>query len=427
MFQRIAGWIVFLGIAIFPTTPTGHLVFPQAAAETIEGIAAIVNDEVITIYDVRQRARLILLSARVEPTQEAQQEAARRALRTLIDERLKLQEVRTFGERAEVDLVATDEDIMADLTQIAGSQGITVAELESQLRSAGIDPVTLRDQLRADISWRRLVTGRFSSRIRISDVQLNDAESRQLANLSKKQYRIAEILLFAPDEATRTEALGFAEQLIVELEKGAPFQLAAQQFSASPSAAAGGDLGWVAEDELRPEFKSAVAGMTSPSVSRPIVTEDGVYVLALIGVQEGRSTQERQARLKLLIAPGMSPEDGAAALDQATGLTNGCDSVETAAEAVSGVSAISLGMVPMSQLAPDVRSVIESTNVGSYSPNYQQPGGLTKAFVCEMTTVAAAGVPSRDDIRDELFSEQITMFADRYLRDLRRDATIITR
>ena len=46
-----------------------------AAAQLAEGVAAIVNDHVISTFDVRQRANLLLVSAGMQPTPELQQRA----------------------------------------------------------------------------------------------------------------------------------------------------------------------------------------------------------------------------------------------------------------------------------------------------------------------------------------------------------------
>jgi len=63
-----------------------------AAAQYAEGAAAIVNDHVISTFDVRQRATLLLVSAGIQSTPEMLQRAQAQALRDLIDERLQLQE-----------------------------------------------------------------------------------------------------------------------------------------------------------------------------------------------------------------------------------------------------------------------------------------------------------------------------------------------
>lgn len=63
---------------------------PLATAQNAEGVAVIVNDNVISTFDVRQRATLLLVSSGIEQSPAMQQRARAQALRDLVDERLHL-------------------------------------------------------------------------------------------------------------------------------------------------------------------------------------------------------------------------------------------------------------------------------------------------------------------------------------------------
>jgi len=77
--------------------------------------------------------------------------------------------------------------------------------------------------------------------------------------------------------------------MIQQVGQGAPFPLLAQQFSSAPTAAKGGDVGWVREGELREEINSAIINMEKGSVSDPIQVPGGVYVIALLDKQISES------------------------------------------------------------------------------------------------------------------------------------------
>ena len=182
----------------------------QAAPEDnrlqLEGIAAIVNDKPISYSDVRQRARLLLLTlGRGEPSPEQIQQITGQALEQLIDERLQLDRV------AEYEVEVDPQEIDAELSDMASQSGIGADGLRQQLLTAGVNPVSLEEQIRADIAWNRLMSGLFGSRIRISDNQVEDQLNRMRAAMKTTQYRVAEIFLYAPDTATRPEAMKAAE------------------------------------------------------------------------------------------------------------------------------------------------------------------------------------------------------------------------
>jgi peptidyl-prolyl cis-trans isomerase SurA len=69
---------------------------PAASAQQVEGIAAVVNDQPITTLDVRDRMRLIISSAGVQPTEEMLARIQDQAIRGLVDETLQLQQAREF-------------------------------------------------------------------------------------------------------------------------------------------------------------------------------------------------------------------------------------------------------------------------------------------------------------------------------------------
>ncbi|MGE3143649.1 MAG: SurA N-terminal domain-containing protein, partial [Hyphomonadaceae bacterium] len=193
-----------------------------AAAQMAEGVAAIVNDQVISTYDVRQRATLLLASAGIQNTAEAMQRAKTQALRDLVDEHLQMQEA------AHYEINVTDAQVNASLGDIARQNNTTPQALLSQLASAGINPSTLRSQIRADIAWRRLVGGRYGSRVRISPNAILETQQRIAQSATRTQYLASEIFLPAETEAEFADAQNGAERLLQEMQRGAPFPLVAR-------------------------------------------------------------------------------------------------------------------------------------------------------------------------------------------------------
>ena len=133
-----------------PGTPSAAQ--PAAARPGLAaGVAAIVNDEVVSTYDVNQRASLLLAGSGIEPSRETYDRARAQALRDLVDERLQLQEANE--RKVKVDPV----DIDRAIADIARQNGTSADTLRNDLGAAGIGIQTLRTQIESDIAWRRLV------------------------------------------------------------------------------------------------------------------------------------------------------------------------------------------------------------------------------------------------------------------------------
>lgn len=385
----------------------------------LEGVAVLVNDQVISYTDVRNRARLILLSLGVEPDEETARQAQERAIDGLIEEKLQLAEFKKLTEGKEI----SDEEVNQSLQNVARQNGATLEEFLADLAARGINPQTLKDQMRADIAWRQLIGGRYGSRIRVSKLQIDDMMERTIASLNQAQYRLAEIFLPAPDEGSKQRALEGAVALRRQIEQGAPFQLVAQQFSAAPSASTGGELGWIAEGDLRPEFKDKILAAAPPSFLDPVVTEDGVYLIAYVDRRAAADAGAAKLNLKQFVARGDRAE---ALLISAKSKARTCADMDTAAESTPGVTAVALGEVQLSSLSETFQTALATLEAGASTPPLDIPNGKSVVYVCERAA-GDASIPTREQIQDRIFETQIGMLADRYLRDMKREATIIRR
>ena len=117
-----------------------------------EGVAAVVNNDIISTYDLRQRILLLIVSSGVQPTAESLPQLEREALRDLVDERLQMQEIQQHrGPRAKVTLEPTDQEIDEDIAALARQNNLTGQQLLASLASGRRrGPSTLRDQIRAE-------------------------------------------------------------------------------------------------------------------------------------------------------------------------------------------------------------------------------------------------------------------------------------
>ena len=383
---------------------------------SIEGIAAVVNDAPISYSDVRQRARLLLLSlGGQQPSPEQIQQITGQALEQLIDERLQLEKA------AEFELEISKSEIDAAIENMARQGGITGSALRQQLLSAGVNPVSLEEQMRAEIAWNQVMGGLYGSRIRISDNQAEDQLDRLKTAMQKTQYRVSEIFLFAPDPASKTQATQAANSIISQLRQGADFRLAAQQISSAPTAATGGDMGWVSLDDLVPEVATAVTAMTEPGLLQPITVENGVYVVL---VSDRRAPPEPTTKVDLirLAATNGSEETLQAALDE----IQTCEDVQSIANASSDLRFGDLNDINVDDLGPEGRARVLATEINQPTDIFSSGSGVAVMYVCRREDGADA-LPSMDDLKSNLKNQELGMISERELRDMRRQATIIYR
>lgn len=388
-----------------------------AAAQMAEGVAAIVNDQVISTYDVRQRATLLIASAGMQPSAETMQRARAQALRDLVDERLQLQEA------AHYEINVSDEQINNSIAGIARQNNTTAEELTRQLVAAGINPATLRQQIRADIAWRRLIGGRYGTRVRVSPLEVAETQARIAQSAARAQYLVSEIFLPAETEQEFAENAAGAERLLQEMQRGAPFPLVARQFSAAPSAAAGGDLGWISAGELRPELQAIVDRLQPGQVSAPVRTPEGVYLVAL---RERRAGGEVVTSNRVILRQVSAPAASRQALERAGRRITNCETLGDQLTGVTGAEITDLGETSDTDLSDSVRAQIADVPVGRASSVAVAGDRAALMVVCARQS-STEGVPSREEVENRLYEQELAMLSQRYLRDLRREATIITR
>jgi peptidyl-prolyl cis-trans isomerase SurA len=251
---------------------------PQGLSERV---VASVNDDIISSYDLEQRVRLLAILSGAQITADNMQQLQREALQSLVEDHLKLQELRREEKEQKFTIVATDADVDDEVNDTAKSNNMTADQLLAALAQQGVAGATYREQIRAEISWQRWIQGRYGSRLRIGEEQIKAFQARMGEEADKARYLVGVVFIDAQRVGGMQPAMDEATQLVGQLRQGSPFAAVAKQFSSDPTAANGGDAGWVTAGEFPAEVDAALDLMRAGTLSAPIATKDGVYVIYL--------------------------------------------------------------------------------------------------------------------------------------------------
>lgn len=395
-----------------------------------EAVVATVNDEIISTYDVVQRMRLLIVTSGIQPTEQNLPDIQREAVRSLVDEHLEMQELAREAKTQKFNLIASDAEVNDELADIARSNNTSADQLLAQLAAQGVGATTFRDQLKAEISWRGWIRGRYGQRLTIGEDQIKAYQKRLEAEGGKPQYQISEVFIDAGRAGGEVAAEQGAAQLISQLQKGAPFAAVARQFSNSPSAAKGGDVGWISTGEMPPEVDRALAALRPGQLSAAIAVKDGVYIVYLRDRRAGGATTLINLKQVAIALPKSASADqvarASATLEALRPRLNGCDNLATESAKTPGVVAGDLGETESKDLAPAFREAAESLQVGQISAPIRTDAGLHLIAVCGRRQGGADQL-KHDDIANRLYGQELAMIAKRQLRDLRNSATIETR
>lgn len=385
-----------------------------------EGLVVLVNDQPITSFELRQRMLLVIAMTQVQPTPETLPAIQRQALNALIDEKLQMQEL------ARYEFSLPEEEVTAEIAQIAQSVGITTETYLAYLAEMGVRPETVRQQVRAQTSWEILVRERFRNRARVGRNQIEQTVQRITESSGRPQYLVGEIFIDATRVGGQQAAMNGANQLVQQIVQGAPFMAVAQQFSNAPSAAAGGDAGWLIQGDVPPALQTTLDNMQPGQLSRPIPVEGGVYIIYLRDKRDGSSTSMVTLRQVMIEADQNASDEVIAASTQRLNALRGeltCDNIIERSRQEPGLLGADLGESDVADLAPQFQQVARSAEIGSISAPVRTPLGLHLLAVCGRR-VGGPDAPSFEEVEMRLRGQQLGMLARRYIRDLREDAHI---
>lgn len=270
---------------IFTVAFTWGFTLTSAHAAGSESIAAVVNGAAITRSDLNARIDLIALSTGLPPSAELKTKLAPQVLDMLIDEQIKSQEAAKYKIKVE------DKEIENGFAMIAQQNNIPVATFKQGLAQRGINIATMKNQISAQIGWGKLIQKKIRPRIEVSEADIDSELGIMKLNLGHDQYKIAQIFLppmtigkkNGEGAQNQGQIRALADKLSSQLQQTPDaFPKVARQFSQSAGAEQGGLVGWVYEGDIPTELNAALTKMGVKSVSAPIETQGGYYILYLI-------------------------------------------------------------------------------------------------------------------------------------------------
>lgn len=389
---------------------------PAAYTGPASAVAAIVDDKVITTLDVEQRMKMMLISAGGRISREMLPQIERQAVRDLVEEQLQLKEA------AEYKLVPEKDEVDKQLRAMAAASGMTLDQFEKALKAEGVSPQTLRSQIGAGLVWPELVTGKFGKRVRINDDEVDDTLERMRADATQEQYLVSEICLPVPSPDQAQAYFDGSMQLLEQMRKGVPFSVVAQQFSGCPTAAAGGDMGWVRAGELPEELDKAIRSLPPGAVTNPIPVDSTFMILALRDKRAAVQQGEKTWTLAYASAPAEIGANAARTKFEKLASADVCGGRAQRQDLGPGVGVALVENITLSRIDPRFRDAVDALGRGDTSPPIEVDGMLHAVYACEVDE--GLGIPSRSAIEDRIYQRELEKISQQYLRDIERKSTV---
>lgn len=281
--QNPLGWKVVLGSLLLIGSQLG---MAQNGAVSLDRVVAIVDKDVVLESELNARKMSIMERLRGQYQQLPPEDVLnKQILDQLILERIEL------GMAERYDIVIEESEIDQAIGRVLQKNEITLAQLDADLRSQGLDIEGLRNQMRNELTINNLQQGVVNSRIKITEQDVNNfLASSDGKYATSPDYHIGHILI-AVSSSADADAIAESEQKANEIHQklvnGSDFAQMAISFSNDQAALQGGDIGWRKLAQLPELFGNQMLTLAEGQVSKPFRSGAGFHILKNIEQRGG--------------------------------------------------------------------------------------------------------------------------------------------
>lgn len=399
--------------------------------EVIDRIVVVVNNEVITRHELRERTRVVTSQLRQRGAPLPPRTVLeKQVLERMIADRVQLQFAKETGLRVD------DTELDRAISRIAQENKLSLQQLRAALERDGVGFARFREGIRDEITVARLREREVENRITVTESEIdNFIRTQQGSAAQNSEYNLSHILVTVPEKASpeviqaRRER---AEQALSGITGGADFRQVAATFSDAPDALQGGALGWRAASRLPTLFLEAVQGLQPGDVSRILRSPNGFHIIRL---NESRgsavqvSLRQTHARHILIKTNELVSEDEAQRrlVSLKERLDNRADFAELArlhSEDPSAARGGDLGWLSPGDTVPEFERAMNSLAPGEVSAPVRSQFGWHLIQVLERRDQDVSGERQRLEARRALRARKSDEAYQEWLRQL-RDRTFI--
>lgn len=262
---------------------------PLKGVKVINALAAIVNDDLITLYDVQHEAQLMIAEKQKTATIDDQMRSQinKAALDVLIEKTLIKQKIK------ELNIKVSDDEVRQSIDDVKKQNNMTQEALVAALAAQGIAFDQYKIQLVEQLERLKLVSQEVRSNIHVSESEILAYYEANPQKYSEEDIFRARHIFFRTSETAPAEeikrTMTSALQVLAEAKSGKDFIELAKKYSQDPAAQKdGGDMGSFKKGDMQAELENAISALKPGDISELIYTPLGLHIIKLEGRSKGK-------------------------------------------------------------------------------------------------------------------------------------------
>jgi len=392
--------IVIIFVIIFETK--------LVSDEKFEGLIVSVDSEAVTTYDLSERIKIVLKSLNLEDNIKNRDSVRDRVLELLILEKIKKIESQKFN------IVISDEELEEFIAKLYDFPVDEYEKFKIFLEQQNIDIDVIKEQLKAELMWKKFTRQKFSSKITINKNEVDTLASNLMNKVGKVEYNYSEILFKNVIENDWKNTKKRMNKVLSLLESKSSFDLIAKKFDENISTTNLDKNRWVLEDNLDENLKNVLDKLDVGEIKSEIKIKNGYKILKL--------NQKRIFGLETFTYSFIKFSSFNRDLNDLRSKNITCDSKEDNFN-FEDISFVTLENIRANEISEVFRDEIKKTNVGFFTNVIETSGENNILLICDKLDKENQ-VVNREKIETKIFSEKFNQLSNTYLTNLRKNINV---
>ena len=376
--------------------------------EKFEGLIVSVDSEAITTYDLSERIKLVLKALNLEDNIKNRDSVRDRVLELLILEKIKKIESEKFN------VEITDDELKDIISKMYDFPVDEYEKFKNFLEQENIDIDVIKEQLSAELMWKKFTRQKFSSKITINKSEVDTLANNLMNKVGKVEYNYSEILFKNVKENDWENTKKRMNTVLSLLESKSSFDLVAKKFDENISTTNPERNRWVLVDNLDDDLRNVLNKLDVGEIKSDIKIKNGYKILKL--------NEKRIFGLEAFTYSFIKFSSFNRDLNELKSKNITCESNEDEFN-LEDISFVSIENIKANELLEIFHDELKKTDIGFFTDIIEISGENNILLVCDKFDKENQ-VVNREKIETKIFSEKFNQLANTYLTNLRKNINV---